>query len=90
MDEIDANYTIEAECAMNEYHHERALKLSSLANVKIGKWVKVIYEEEVVFGKVINKYEKQCQVRCLKLPFGITLPEDLEPEEDAVYYDKVW
>ena len=35
VDEIDADNTIEAECAVNEYHHERDLKLLSLANVKL-------------------------------------------------------
>ena len=29
-------------------------------------------------------------VRCLQKPFGVSVPQQLERENDAVYYDKVY
>ena len=40
--------------------------------------------------KVLNKKNKEVQVRCLEKPFGIREPQEFEREEDAIYYEKVY
>ena len=59
-------------------------------DVTIGMWVITIYEDEKWLGKVVDKKEKQICVRCLEKPFGVKEPQNLEREENAVYFDRVF
>ena len=59
-------------------------------NIVIGQWVKVIYEDEVFLGKVLETKESHYLVRCLEKPFGINTPQAFERENDAIYYSKVY
>lgn len=61
-----------------------------LADVKSGMWVKVTYEEEWFLGKVVEKFDTRCSVRCLEKPFGVREPQNMEPEKHTVVYDKVY
>ena len=40
-------------------------------------------------GKVLNK-QNNALVPCLSKPFGITKPQELERENDVVYYNHVY
>ena len=55
--------------------------------VEAGHWVKVIYEEETVIGKVIEKKGGESKVQCLQKPFGIKEPQQMEKEDEAVFYE---
>ena len=59
-------------------------------DVTIGMWVITIYEDEKWLGKVVDKKEKQICVRYLEKPFGGKEPQNLEREENAVYFDRVF
>ena len=61
-----------------------------MAKVKEGMWVKVLYEDEWFIGKVEKNAGSCCAVRCLTKPFGVHEPQDMEPEDDAVFYEKVY
>ena len=68
------------------------LKELSIKDVEESTWVKVIYEEEVFIGKVLEKVNGEARVRCLEKPFGIDIgsPQDMEREPSAVFYNKVY
>ena len=53
-------------------------------------WVIVIYEDEKFLRKVLKKVDGLCCVRCLTKPFGIRTPQDLEREDDAVFYSDIY
>ena len=59
-------------------------------DVKIGMLVIAIYEQEKWLGKVVEKKANQVCVRCLEKPFGINLLQDLERDENAVYFSRVF
>ena len=59
------------------------------SEVVLGQWVKVVYEEEIFIGKVLKIVQENCLVRCLKMPYGILVPQDFEREE-ATYYTTVY
>ena len=61
-----------------------------LAVMMIGMWVIAIDEQEKWLGKVVKKKANQLCVRCLEKPFGINLLQDLEREENAVYFSRVF
>ena len=80
MDEHDVGHDDESEDKTNdleEIHYE---------DVKSGMWVLVFYEQEKCLGKVIEKREGQVRVRCLKKPFGVNMPQNMEREHGAVFY----
>ena len=59
-------------------------------DVKIEQWVKVSYEGELFLGKVRSKSSTHCLVWCLNMPYGIDIPQELERENDAIYYSEVY
>lgn len=63
----------------------------SMNDAKDGKWVCVLYENEVFIGKVLGKPENsQVRVRCLELPLGVVQPQKFEKEHCVVYYHKIF
>lgn len=52
--------------------------------------MKVIYEGEWFLGKVVKTVGNLCLVRCLEKPYGISEPQDLEPERDTVVYEELY
>ena len=62
----------------------------SYNDVKIGIWVIAIYENEKWLGKVVSKKANQICVHCLEKPYGVREPQNLEREEDAIYFDQVY
>ena len=64
-------------------------KLAS-TDVKVGMWVRVIFEDEWYLGKVMEKNGAICNVRCLEKPFGIKEPQDMEHEKYTMPYDTVY
>ena len=50
----------------------------------------IIYENEKFLGNVIEKKSNQIRVRCLEKPLSLNDPQDLQREEDAVYFDCVF
>ena len=59
-------------------------------SIKIDHWVKVVYEEEIFVGVVREKIMGEVKVQCLNHPFGIKLPQLLESENTAVFYERVY
>ena len=57
--------------------------------VKQGQWVKVLFEEQLYIGQVVQK-GKYARVRCLELPYPIKKPQDLERANDACDFGKVY
>ena len=58
--------------------------------VKIGMWVKVVYEGEKFLGKVTDVKNGYYAVRCLERPFCIGQPQQFEKESQVIYYDEVY
>ena len=58
--------------------------------IKIDQWVKVVYEKEIFVGIVREKQMGEVKVQCLNHPFGIKLPQQLECENSAVFYEQVY
>ena len=59
-------------------------------DTSVGDWVKVLYEGEVFIGKILQKTAGETMVQCLEKPFGIKKePQNLEREQDAVFYENV-
>lgn len=52
--------------------------------------MKVIYEGEWFLGKVVKTMGNSYLVRCLEKPYGISEPQDLEPERDTVVYEELY
>ena len=71
-----------------------SLQDMDIAKVKIGEWVVVQYEGEHFIGKVtdtlINKECKAARVCCLKRPYGLKEPSDMESENHVVYYKTIY
>lgn len=67
-----------------------ALQELEFDDVKIDQWVKVVYEEEIFVGIVREKLNGEVKVQCLSHPFGIKLPQLLESENAAVFYEQVY
>ena len=44
-------------------------------------WVMVRYDDEKYLGKVVEKGELDCRVRCLHISMGLNVPSELEQEE---------
>ena len=47
-------------------------------------------EDEKFLGKVLNKKNCETQVCCLEKPYGITVLQDFEWLEDAIFYTEVF
>jgi len=59
--------------------------------VRVGDWVKVLFEGELFIGKVVAKASSACCVRCLKMPYQAGCNgTPFEREKDAVYYNSVY
>ena len=56
--------------------------------IKVGHWVKVVYEGETFIGKVIEKKGGESRVQYLPKPFGIKEPQQMEKE--AIFYEHVF
>ena len=52
--------------------------------------MKVIYEGEWFLGKVVKPVGNLCLIRYLEKPYGISEPQDLEPERDTVVYEELY
>ena len=57
----------------------------SYDEVKADSWIIVDYEREYFIGLVckLHNPSRTVRVRCLNLPFGINIPQDLEKESIA-------
>ena len=49
-----------------------------------------IYEDEKWLGNIVNKKANQICVHCLEKPYGVYVPQNLEREEDAVFFEQVF
>ncbi len=52
--------------------------------------MKVLYEDEVFIGKVLQKAAGETMEQCLEKPYGIKEPQNLEREQHAVFYEAVY
>ena len=59
-------------------------------DAKLNQWVQVVYEGEFFLGKVLGKLRGKTLVQCLEKPNGIKEPQNLERENDAVYYKDIY
>ena len=86
--------TISNDCEVSmepiDFAVDEDIKPMEMVKVEEGMWGIVIYEEEKWLGKVIKKACNQVCVRCLVKPFGVKIPQNLEREDDAIYYDKIY
>lgn len=57
-------------------------------DVVLRQWVLVYYEEELFIGRVVEKKERMFKVLCLKMPYLLRQPCDME--DDAVWYKTVY
>ena len=63
----------------------------SIDDAKDGKWVCVLYEDEVFIGKVVGKpVNGQVRVRCLEHPLGVSKPQKFEKESHVIYYHEIF
>ena len=74
----------------DEGPNDSTLNPLTSSEITVGQWVKVIYEEEVFVGKVLRKAGGETMVQCLEKPFGIREPQNLEREQDAVFYEHIY
>ena len=56
----------------------------------VDTWVKVIYEKEVLVGKVSEKRAGEAKVQCLQHPFGIKVPQHMVKEHEVVFYTCIY
>ena len=67
-----------------------SLKEMDISNVKTGELVLINYEGEVFIGKVIKKCVndecKEAKVCCLKKPYFIKEPSNMEPGNHMPFY----
>ena len=57
----------------------------------IGEFTKVVYEGAAFLGVIRKVVCNEAVVQCLKMPFGVDVEyDDLEPEEDSVFYNKLY
>ena len=54
-------------------------------NVQVGDWVIAIYECERFLGKVSKVAANVASVQCLEKTLGVTIPQDLERDDDVAY-----
>ena len=86
----------EGDFEIGESSSDDQLIRKPLLSVLEGDWVKVIYEGAIFIGKVspvkVSGKQKQefVRVRCLRKPYGIREPQDLETEEEAADYREVY
>ena len=75
-----------------------SFKKIAISNVITGQWVIVNYIGKYFIGKVIpvgiegkgKQKKKFVRVQCLSEPYGVHLPQDLEPEDVAADYPEVF
>ena len=62
-----------------------------MLEVHKGCWVTVIYEDEIFIGKVAQKLDIGCTVRCLHMPYLVAgIGSEFEKEDDTVFYKEVF
>ena len=59
-------------------------------DVKIGKLVMDIYEDEKFLRKALGKRNGKTQVCCLEKPYVITELQDFEQLEDVIFYIEIF
>ena len=74
---------------VSEYHPNNNLIAIDYENVAIGMWVTTIYENEQFIWNVIEKSNQIC-VQWLEKPLCHNDLQDLEGEEDTVYFNCVF
>ena len=54
-------------------------------------WFKVVYEEELLMGKVVAVSDKGCDVHCFKIPCSNGYNRTtFESEDNTIFYDTVY
>ena len=86
-EEEELNNDIEQDAASTS---TTCMKEMKYEEIKVGQWVKVIYEEETFIGKVVEKKNGESRVQCLQKPFGIKMPQQMERDEEAIFYEHVF
>ena len=91
VEDMEVEYeSIDESIATTYITYQMNLYPFSYDDVKIGKWVINIYENEKWLGNVVNKKANQICVHCLEKPYGVNEPQNLEREEDRVFFDQVF
>ena len=85
-EEMEENTNGNLQSNADDIQHDKM----NIDDVKIEQWVKVSYESELFLGKVQSKSSTHCLVRCLNMPYGTDSPQELERENDAIYYSEVY
>ena len=88
-DETSASDESDTDEPDQDTHDGKELTALDTKDVAVGDWVKVMYEE-VFIGKVVQKAVASVQVKCLKHPYGIRIPQEMEGDNDDVFYQTVY